>query len=115
MPEIGLEGGSAIARLAWCLSERCRHKSEQQIRSLPVAWDRLQRPGYSPDYAGDRFERPDLAYRWEDWEPSEAGQAFLRGLRPVLAFLAGKPGAPTSRDHVFTAGEVVEKQSLKHI
>lgn len=111
-PAFRLHGVSAVTPWEWGLYWRIRPQAERQHRPLPVAWDRLQRPGYSPDYAGDRFERPDLAYTWEDWEPTEAGQAFLRGLRPVLACLAGKLGAPTSRDQVFTAGEAVEKQAV---
>src|SRR5262245_20098753 len=54
----------------------------------------------------------DLAFERDDWLPTPAAQALLRGNRPVLAYLAGKPAAFTSQDHVFAPGETIEKQLI---
>lgn len=85
-----------------------RHRRE----NLPADWAQLQRPGYSPDFLAERFERFDLAYGRQDWEPTGAGRAILRNNRPLLAYLAGKPARFTSQDHLFVAGETVEKQLI---
>lgn len=77
---------------------------------LPTDWDKLQRPGYSPDYLEDRFERMDMAYAPEDWVATPAAQAMYRNNGPVLAYIAGKPEALTSHDHNFLPGESVAKQ-----
>lgn len=87
-------------------SDVARHRRED----LPTDWARLQRPGYSPDYLAERFERFDMAYAREDWQPTGAGRAILRNNRPLLAYLAGKPARFTSQDHLFVPGEIVEKQ-----
>jgi len=79
-------------------------------RELPVDWAKLQRPGLSPDYEDDRYERMDLAFKRSDWVATPSGQAILRNNAPVLAYLAGKPGRFTSKDHNFLPGETVEKQ-----
>jgi hypothetical protein len=81
-------------------------------KDLPVDWDNLQRPGLSPDYVGDRWERVDLAFNRDDWEPSVAAQALVRNNMPLLACIAGKEGAVTSKDHNFFPGQTVEKQLL---
>lgn len=81
-------------------------------KELPVDWDNLQRPGYSPDYIADRVQRIDTAYEFADWIPTAVGQAVLRNNQPVLAYIAGKPQAFTSKDHIFRAGETVEKQLI---
>lgn len=77
---------------------------------LPTDWDHLQRPGYSPDYLEDRFERMDMAYEPEDWVATPAAQAMYRNNGPLLAYIAGKPDAVTSQDHNFLPGEPVVKQ-----
>jgi hypothetical protein len=85
-----------------------RHRREM----LPVDWGNLQRPGFSPDYLAERYERMDLAYARSDWLPTGAGEAIRRNNRPLLAWLAGKPARFTSKDHVFLPGETVEKQLI---
>jgi beta-galactosidase len=85
-----------------------RHRRQD----LPVDWANLQRPGYSPDFLGERFERMDMAYERSDWLPTGAGQAMLRNNRPLLAWLAGKPARFTSKDHLFEPGETFEKQLI---
>ncbi|MGD0089058.1 MAG: glycoside hydrolase family 2 TIM barrel-domain containing protein [Planctomycetota bacterium] len=81
-------------------------------KELKVDWDKLQRPGYSPDFIDQQYE--DLAYAYEraDWRPTVAGQALLRNNRPLLAYLGGKPGAFTEKGHNFRVGESVEKQLI---
>ena len=73
-------------------------------------WRNLQRPGFSPDYREQRYERMDLAYERADWVPTGAGSAILRNNLPLLAYIAGKAGSFTGKDHNFTAGQTVEKQ-----
>ena len=79
-------------------------------RDLPVAWDALQRPGFSPDAIDAQYERMDTAYDADDWEPLAPGRALLRNNRPLLAYIAGAPGRFTEKGHNFTAGARVEKQ-----
>ncbi|HOX01398.1 MAG TPA: glycoside hydrolase family 2 TIM barrel-domain containing protein [Candidatus Paceibacterota bacterium] len=73
-------------------------------------WDDLQRPGFSPDYIQERYERMDIAYERGDWIPTPAADALYRNNRPLLAYIAGKPARFTSKDHNFLPGETVEKQ-----
>ncbi len=77
-----------------------------------VDWDNLQRPGFSPDYQQDRYERMDLAYERSDWVATAGAQALIRNNQPLLAYIAGKPTRFTSKDHNFLAGQTVEKQII---
>ncbi len=79
---------------------------------LPVDWENLQRPGFSPDYIDQRYERMDLAFEKSDWEPTIAAEALIRNNRPLLGFIAGKKETFTSKDHNFSPGEKVEKQLI---
>jgi len=79
---------------------------------LPVNWAKLQRPGFSPDYLAERYERMDLAYARSDWLPTAGAEALMRNNRPLLAWIAGKPDRFTSKDHLFRPGETVEKQLI---
>jgi len=79
---------------------------------LPVDWANLQRPGLSPDFLAERYERMDLAYERTDWLPTGSGEALMRNNRPLLAWLAGKPERFTSKDHIFPPGETFEKQLI---
>jgi hypothetical protein len=81
-------------------------------QEMRTDWLNLQRPGYSPDFQEQRFERMDLAYDRSDWVATEAGRALIRNNQPLLAYIAGRPGAFTSKDHLFTAGQTVEKQLI---
>jgi len=56
--------------------------------------------------------RADLAYERSDWIPTVAGQALIRNNKPVLAYIAGKPAAFTSKDHNFYPADTVEKQII---
>ncbi|MFV2068668.1 MAG: glycoside hydrolase family 2 TIM barrel-domain containing protein, partial [Pirellulales bacterium] len=79
---------------------------------LPTDWENLQRPGFSPDYLEERYERMDLAYEPSDWVATLAADAMYRNNGPLLAYLAGKPARFTSKDHNFLPGETVEKQII---
>lgn len=81
-------------------------------KEFTVDWENLQRPGFSPDYSERPYRTMVTAYERSDWEPNAAGQALLRNNRPVLAYIAGKPAAFTSKDHNFIAGESLEKQLI---
>ena len=93
-------------RLYW----RLRDGVDKSRRELETDWTQLQRPGFSPDYLDQRYERMDLAFDRKDWTPTIASDVFLRNNAPVLAYVAGKPGAFTSKDHNFLPGETLEKQ-----
>ncbi len=79
---------------------------------LPVDWDHLQRPGYSPDYLDRPYERMDLAFGRSDWMPTADGQALLRNNRPLLAYIGGPGDRFTSKDHDFRPGDTVDKQII---
>jgi hypothetical protein len=81
-------------------------------KELPVDWENLQRPGFSPDYLQDRYERMDLAYERSDWVATPAAQSLLRNNMPLLAYIGGKPERFTSKDHNFLPGESVQKQVI---
>ncbi len=85
---------------------------DKRRKDLPVDWENLQRPGFSPDFIDGRLERWDLAFERSDWIPTTDGQAILRNNMPLLATIAGKPAAFTSKDHLFTPGESFEKQLI---
>ncbi len=101
---VPLGAGPLLSAARWC--------SNRRREELKVDWQNLQRPGFSADYVDDRYEQIDLAYRANDWVPTAAGTALLRNNQPVLAYLAGKPDAFTSKDHNFLPGETVEKQII---
>jgi hypothetical protein len=92
----------------WKLRDVFQHHRQD----LPVDWDNVQRPGFSPDFIDRTYERFDLAYERADWVASPTAQALLRNNLPLLAWLAGKPEHFTSKDHAFYAGETVEKQFI---
>jgi beta-galactosidase len=89
---------------------KLRDGVDRARKDLDVDWQNLQRPGFSPDYLEDRYERIDLAYEFDDWIPTVAAKALIRNNGPLLAYIAGNPGAFTSKDHNYFPGETVEKQ-----
>jgi len=133
----GLSGTSP-----WEHSElyRLRPGVPRTRRAFAVDWENLQRPGFSPDFVEQRYERyqtmdaasgrPESGPRWtqpdteitfermdldfspSDWMITPPGEAVLRSYQPVLAYLAGKPARFTSKDHNFHSGEMVEKQLI---
>jgi hypothetical protein len=91
---------------------KLREGVDRGRRELAVDWQRLQRPGFSPDYLAERYERMDLAFERTDWLPTDAAHALLRNNLPLLAYIAGKPGALTGKDHNFLPDEAFEKQAI---
>lgn len=79
---------------------------------LLVDWEQLQRPGYSPDFIGERYERMDMAFEKNDWVATPSADALMRNNQPLLGYIAGKPSAFTSKDHNFVEGEEFEKQLI---
>jgi beta-galactosidase len=77
---------------------------------LPVDWEHLQRPGYSPDFIEARYNSMIYSYGRADWVPTVAGEALLRNNQPLLAYIGGKPATFTEKGHNFRAGQPVEKQ-----
>ena len=86
--------------------------NRNQREALKVDWDALQRPGYSPDYQEERYERMDMAYGRSDWLPTAGATALIRNNQPLLAYIGGKANGFTSKDHNFVASETVEKQII---
>ncbi len=91
---------------------KLREGVDKRRREFKVDWDNLQRPGFSPDFEEQRYERMDLAFDRSDWVATPAAQSLLRNNRPLLAYIAGKPAAFTGKDHNFLPGETVEKQLI---
>jgi hypothetical protein len=91
---------------------KLREGVDKRRRELKVDWENLQRPGFSPDYIDQRYERMDLAFERSDWIATPAAQALIRNNRPLLAYIGGKPTRFTSKDHNFLPGEGVEKQII---
>jgi len=92
----------------WKLRDGFQHRRQE----LPVDWDNLQQPGYSPDFIDHTYARFDLAYERSDWVATPTAQALLRNNLPLLAWIAGKPEHFTTKDHTFYPGETVEKQLI---
>ena len=91
---------------------RLREGFQPHRQELPVDWDNLQQPGYSPDFIDRTYARFDLAYQRSDWIATPTAQSLLRNNLPVLAWLAGKPEHFTAKDHTFYPGETVKKQFI---
>ncbi len=81
-------------------------------KDLTVDWEHLQRPGLSPDYVEWKSSRMDMELDRNDWIPTEAGKALIANSKPLLAYIAGKPDAFTSKDHNVLAGQTVSKQII---
>ena len=77
-----------------------------------VDWDTLQTPGFSADFTQRQNWMMPTDLDASDWIPNVAAQALARNNRPLLAYIGGKPGAFTSKDHNFRPGETVEKQLI---
>ena len=83
---------------------KLRDGVDKNRKELKTDWDKLQRPGYSPDYSGEQYDSLDQSYERADWLPTVAGKALLRNNQPLLAYLGGKTGAFTEKGHNFLAG-----------
>ena len=91
---------------------KLRDGFQTRRQELPVDWDHLQRPGYSPDFIDRTYARFDLAYEKTDWVASPTAESLFRNNLPLLAYIAGKPEHFTTKDHTFYPGETVEKQLI---
>jgi hypothetical protein len=91
---------------------KLRDGFEHRRQDLPVDWDNLQQPGYSPDFIDKTYARFDLAYERSDWVASPTAQSLLRNNMPLLAWIAGKPEHFTTKDHTFYPGEIIVKQLI---
>jgi len=105
-------GVSAVSPWEFGHFWKLRDGVDKSRQELTVDWQNLQRPGFSPDYVGQRYERMDLAFDRSDWRATPAAQALIRNNRPLLAWLGGKSVAFTSKDHNFYPGETLEKQLI---
>jgi hypothetical protein len=103
-------GVSAISPWEYGKYWKTKDNVSRRRRELSVDWQHLQRPGFSPDYIDQRYERMDLAFQREDWIPTPAANALLRSNRPLLAYIAGDPAAFTSKAHSFFPAQSIEKQ-----
>lgn len=103
-------GVSANSPWEYGILWRTKPGLDKSRRELKIDWERLQRPGFSPDFIGDQYEKVDSAFKREDWVPGEGAKALIENNQPVLAYLGGKAGAVTGKDHNFVAGETIEKQ-----
>jgi len=92
----------------WKLREGVSRRREE----FKTDWENLQRPGFSPDYSDQPYERMDLAFNRSDWIATPAAQALMRNNRPLLGYIGGKRDQFTSKDHNFLPGETVEKQLI---
>src|SRR5207302_8648135 len=93
-------GVSAISPWEHAQFWKLREGVQRGRRQLAVEWERLQRPGLSPDYIDQQYERMDLAFERSDWAPTAAAKALLRNNVSLLGYIAGKPAAFTSKDHL---------------
>lgn len=91
---------------------KLREGAQTGLRNLVVDWEKLQRPGLSPDFNA-RENRMDLdtTFDQSDWIPT-AGEALINNNRPLLAYIGGKSAAFTSKDHNFLPGTKIEKQLI---
>ncbi|MBI4621620.1 MAG: hypothetical protein HY736_00170 [Verrucomicrobia bacterium] len=105
-------GVSAISPWEYGHFWKLREDVNKGRQEFKVDWENLQRPGFSPDYTEQRFERMDIAFERADWIATSAAAALLRNNRPLLAYVGGKPDQFTSKDHNFLPGESVEKQII---
>jgi hypothetical protein len=72
----------------------------------------LQKPGFSPDYTQRSNWQMPTDFEASDWIPSAAAKALFRNNMPLLAYIGGKEGQSTSKDHNFLPGQTVEKQLI---
>jgi hypothetical protein len=89
-----------------------RPGADRRRKELKVDWDNLQKPGFSPDYVEPRHGWMSVYGERSDWVATRAAQALVRNNQPLLAYVGGKPGHFTSKDHTFFPGESVEKQLI---
>ena len=105
-------GVSAISAWQHDFFWKLRDGVDRRRKNLAVDWEKLQRPGFSPDYLDQRYERMDLAFDRADWIPTAAAKALYRNNRPYLGYIGGSTNRFTSKDHNFLPGDTIEKQVI---
>ncbi len=92
---------------------KLRDGVERRRKELKMDWDNLQRPGFSAGLpCQPRQGWMSADGERADWVPTAAAQALLRNNQALLAYIAGRSGNFTSKDHTFLPGETVEKQLI---
>lgn len=81
-------------------------------KDLVVDWQHLQRPGFSPDFIDRTYQRFDLAFRRDDWQPLATAESLVRNNTALLAWIAGPAEGFTHKDHLFVPGETFAKQVI---
>jgi hypothetical protein len=106
--------GNSATSPPWDIDSYWVRSSHANPNSLPlqVNWEQLQRPGPLAAYVNQNQARELLAYHPEEFKPTHVADALYRNYMPLLAYIAGKPAAFTSKDHNFHAGESIEKQLI---
>jgi hypothetical protein len=79
---------------------------------MEVDWEHLQRPGLRPAYVREDEARAQLAFHPSDYVARASAESLYRNNMPLLAYIAGKPAAFSSKDHNFSPGETPEKQLI---
>ena len=92
----------------WKLRDGFQHRRQD----LPVDWDNLQQPGYSPDFIDHTYAASIWLTSAPTGFPRPPRKSLLRNNMPLLAWIAGKPEHFTAKDHTFYPGETVEKQLI---
>jgi hypothetical protein len=91
---------------------KLRDGFQRRRENLPVDWDNLQQPGFSPDFIDKTYATFATAYRRDDWVPTPTAQSLMRNNMPLLGWIAGKSEHFTTKDHIFNPGETIEKQLI---
>ncbi len=102
-------GVSAFGPAEYQMFWQLKGSADRSRKQLPVDWDHLQRPGFSADYIDDRPPNLTVGFERSDWLPTPAGNALLLNNMPLLAYIAGKDSAVSSKDHIYQSGETIEK------
>jgi len=105
-------GVSAVSPEEHMLYWKRRKDVDASSKPFKVDWDNLQRPGLSPDFTGRPGGRVELGYEYSDWLRTPAAEALYRNNMPLLAYIAGKPDAFTSKDHNVLPGQSFRKQVI---
>ncbi len=87
LPHLGCVGKLPMG---YSIFWKLREGVDRGRKEFKVDWENLQRPGFSPDYIEQRYERMDMAYERSDWIPTAAAQALIRNNLPLLAYIGGK-------------------------
>lgn len=108
-------GVSAMSDWDLGLCWRASAKATLKDIPLPTDWEKLQKPGFSPDFLQNEAGIMDFALTTlprEDWELTPRGKEFMRWNKRIVAYIAGKASRFTAKDHNCSPGETIEKQLI---